>query len=446
MKNNLFDSYVKEQLGSYTPDVPAHIWENIAAETGRKRPIGFWGQLGGLHIVAALLLLTGGAGFIYFVNHSKPAIANLTSSATLIMPALISNPVTTATNGPITTNATSSVGKNNIADVNITGLSQPLSPVTPVSSRGADIFHPVDLFKQPVKENDQSVTNSLAEVTGSVNDETGLNLHLNRSTGLAVLKNSMRFEPGLWSPFRSLNLSIPCPTAEKNASGNKRYIEIYGGPDYVFNDISDPALSTYLQQRKASTHPLMSFSMGIRYTKVFGSGMSIRTGLNYSQVNEAFKSVKGQVTQNVYITNTQGDTTGTYTVTGTQYNENTNKYRTIDIPLVAGYEFGNGRLHANLNAGAMINISSKHSGYVLDTNGAAVDISSGKNSSVYKYKTNAGVSLTGGLSVYYKLNDNLHVMAEPYFRYSLSPVTQSALTLKQKYHTAGLRLGVRLDF
>ncbi|MCY7291178.1 MAG: hypothetical protein LH615_03250, partial [Ferruginibacter sp.] len=147
-----------------------------------------------------------------------------------------------------------------------------------------------------------------------------------------------------------------------------------------------------MQQRKGSTKYLFAFSAGVRYTKVFGSGMSVRTGINYSQINEQFKSEKGRITQNVYIINNNGDTTGSYVQSGTQYKTSTNKYRSIDIPVSVGYEMGNGRLHTNINAGAMINISSSQKGFMLDYNGNTVDISSGKSSSVYQYKTKAGVS------------------------------------------------------
>ncbi|MEJ7611535.1 MAG: hypothetical protein WKF88_10200 [Ferruginibacter sp.] len=446
MKNNLFDSHVKEQLGGYRPEVPPHIWENILAEKSRKKPIGFWSRLSGLQIAAVLVFLAGGAGFIYFVNNSKPATVNPVSSSVTVSPSNGTNPA--SANGGPTENTLpdkNAANKNNDAYLNNNVVTQPASQQISVTPGSTAVFIPSETFRNKANQPYRAGVNPVTSETTSLEEGNIPSAPLNKYSGLAVLKNSMRFEPGLWTPFRSVNLSIPCPTAEKDASGNKRYVEIYAGPDYVFNDLTDPALSTYLQQRRASTNLLFAFSAGIRYTKVFGSGMSIRSGLNYSRVNEAFKSVKGHVTQNVYITNTAGDTTGTYTVSGTQYNERTNTYRTIDIPVVVGYEFGNGRLHANLNAGAMINISSRKTGYVLDTNGNAVDISSGKQPSIYSYKTKAGVSLTGGLSVYYKLNEQLHVMAEPYFRYSLSPITQSALSLKQKYHTAGLRLGVRVD-
>ncbi|MEI9955834.1 MAG: hypothetical protein WDM90_05875 [Ferruginibacter sp.] len=48
-------------------------------------------------------------------------------------------------------------------------------------------------------------------------------------------------------------------------------------------------------------------------------------------------------------------------------------------------------------------------------------------------------------SFYYKLNDKLHILAEPYYRYNLAPMSNETLTLKQKYNTAGLRVGLRLD-
>ena len=60
--------------------------------------------------------------------------------------------------------------------------------------------------------------------------------------------------------------------------------------------------------------------------------------------------------------------------------------------------------------------------------------------------TRAGVGFIGAVSVYYKLNDRIHVMAEPYFRYNFTPMNKESITLKQKYNTAGLRLGIRLDF
>ena len=93
----------------------------------------------------------------------------------------------------------------------------------------------------------------------------------------------------------------------------------------------------------------------------------------------------------------------------------------------------------------MINVYSWQKGDVLDTAYKPVSITTGKNSSPYQFKTNAGIGFIGAVSVYYKLSDRLHIMAEPYFRYNLSPMNKESITLKQKNQTAGLRLGIRFD-
>lgn len=173
--------------------------------------------------------------------------------------------------------------------------------------------------------------------------------------------------------------------------------------------------------------------------------MSLRAGINYSQINEKFTFVQGNLVQITYIIDANGDTTGSYTTTGTRYKTTHNKYRSIDIPLQVGYELGNGRLHANINAGVVVNVYSWQKGEVLDTAYQPVTITTGKGASPYQFKTNAGLGFMGGISVYYKLNDKIHVMAEPYYRYNFKQINKDNLTLKQKYNTVGLRLGVRID-
>src|SRR5665811_2170823 len=51
-----------------------------------------------------------------------------------------------------------------------------------------------------------------------------------------------------------------------------------------------------------------------------------------------------------------------YQQTGTRIKTTYNKYRNIDIPLVIGYELGNGKIHANINAGVIINAVSYYKG------------------------------------------------------------------------------------
>ena len=266
---------------------------------------------------------------------------------------------------------------------------------------------------------------------------------LNFSVQKYLVKQKIRKTETL--SFNPITYFPDCPSFEKDASGNKKYFEFYLGADYAIRSLHDTGNSAYLQKRKESTKFQSAFSAGVRYTKVFNNSMSVRGGVNYSQINEKFTFVQGNLIQVTYIINANGDTIGSYTTTGTRYKTTINRYRSIDIPIVVGYEVGNGKWHANINAGAVVNIYSWQKGDVLDTAGRPVSITTGKNSSPYQFKTNAGIGFIGAVSVYYKLTDKLHLMAEPYFRYNFSPMNKETITLKQKYQTAGLRLGIRLD-
>ncbi|MEO5646772.1 MAG: outer membrane beta-barrel protein, partial [Chitinophagaceae bacterium] len=234
---------------------------------------------------------------------------------------------------------------------------------------------------------------------------------------------------------------------------------LYAGPDYAFSNyktFGDTSSSNYAKKRKESTGFSSAYSAGARFTKVFNNAMSLRTGVNYSQINEKFKYINLAEIRFITVITTRviirapGDTiyindTLRYQQSGSRVKTTYNKYRSIDIPLMFGYEMGNGKLHANLSAGAIINIYSWYKGDVLDSLYQPVSITTGKNSSQYQYKTNIGVGFITSVSVYYKLNDKWHLLLEPYFRYNLSPMSKENLNLQQRYHAAGLRAGIRLD-
>lgn len=435
MINNLFDNHVKEQLANARPAVPPHIWDNIMAERDRKKPVAFWFNNMTKGLILGLILLTGtGLGFYFYnkVNTSSP----INNDNKKLTQADVANKKTISEKNKVTPTLQANTQiypllfDNDNTEKNI-----------PINKTQAG-FHSKPIIQKAFDKSLLVIENNNEDNTNQFNTKN----IINRQIFNVTLLRSSFFSPNL--QYRKLPVSpfIPCPEVEKNAAGNKRYIEIYGGPDYVFRSLSDTANSVYLQQRKASIKYLFAYSAGIRYTRVFGSGMSFRAGLNYSQINEQFTSDKGTIIQNIYIINSNGDTTGSFLQSGRLYKTSTNKHKSIDIPISVGYEVGNGRIHSNINIGAMININSSQKGFVLDKNGTAVDISSNKSNSIYQYKTKTGVSFIGAASIYYKLNDRIHLMGEPYIKVALSPATKPEISLKEKFHTAGVRLGVRMDF
>ncbi len=456
MKNKLFDEHVNKQFGNYKPNVPPHIWDNIVSKKDDKKPVALLFSKT-TKIAAALFILIVSGSLIYLFT-SKNVLPEENVSTTVKNKALVESQlskINTQTQGDEVkanpTNADTELKKenNNLKAINDKKENEKIAENT-ISNNSSELLY--NNGKNRNVKNKFSVKISPSEkVAKDEITKTSLNESEQNFLSTSYLFNVERlasnkdFSQKLILPNLPKIPFIPCPEAEKNVAGNKQYVEIYGGPDFIYKNYSDTANSEYLQTRKASTGINYAYSAGLRYTKVFNNGVSLRTGLNYSQINENLTAKKGFVLEQVYVVNNIGDTTSSYTKKTLQYERSKNIYRSMDVPLMMGYELGNGRLHTNISTGVLINIFSKQSGSVLDKEGKAVDITSGKTASIYQYKTNAGISLLGSLSVYYKLNDKLHIMAEPYFRYSLSSFTKPDITLKEKFHTVGVKFGLRWD-
>ena len=478
MSKSALDDFFNKKLGNYNPDVPAHIWENIMAQKEKRRPVAFWlnpKYKKGLFFLLGILVL-GTSIFLLQHNNSTKLTTGINSKEAFIKNTnqktsgnydnIKEQDTKLTADLPVKQQSANDViqdvsGNNPIKDINTT--KEKNNKPQNINYAASQIVSPdisesqMDKFKQKKQVRSKSLISikNAAPVSDDENNEA-LIPESNTAENADMFLSQVLLNPDLLHQER-LKLAtvkkpvfnyvnIPCPESEKNTAGNKRYFEIYAGPDYAFRNITDTGNSAYLQKRKESSRFTSAFSTGIRYTKVFNNGMSFRTGINYSQINEKFKYAEGNIIQVVYITNSNGDTTGSFTTSGTRYKTTFNKFRTIDIPLMIGYEMGNSRLHVNFNAGAIVNLYSWQKGDVLDTAYKPVNITTGNSTSPYQFKTNMGIGFIGAVSVYYKLTNRLHLLAEPYFRYNFSPASKTDLTLKQKFTTAGLRIGLRLDF
>ena len=464
--NRQFDEHIRDQFSNFSPEVHPRIWENIMAERDKRKPAGFWLTLfngrNKLLLAGLIIALSTGGALIYFninagnKNSQTSVETKNNNSATGIAENEIPNnkPSDQKINLPVT-------NKEDGSPVDITAVNLNRTLTSP-GKTNAGIY-------TPSAQSDEDKNNTTSISKRNKKTYTGLGSVLVNTTSPGVAEDDDDEFAGQGTMLGRLNFSVQkyqakqktrktetlsfnpvnyfpdCPSFEKDASGNKEYLEFYLAPDYAIRSLHDTGNSAYLQKRKESTKYQSAFSAGVRYTKVFNNSMSVRGGVNYSQINEKFTFKQGNLIQVTYIINANGDTIGSYTTTGTRYKTTINRYRSIDIPIVVGYEVGNGKWHANINAGAIVNVYSWQKGDVLDTAGRPVSITTGKNSSPYQFKTNAGIGFIGAVSVYYKLTDKLHLVAEPYFRYNFSPMNKETITLKQKYQTVGLRLGVRLD-
>jgi hypothetical protein len=245
---------------------------------------------------------------------------------------------------------------------------------------------------------------------------------------------------------------IVCPPSR---TGNTDwFVELYAAPELAFKSIENiSATPQYLQRKDSSESMRLGYSAGIRLIKPITDNFLVKAGVQYTQINEKFTyRTENEVRTTTVISvrtiiRGPGDTlriTDTSTVQQTGFKNNTirNRYRSFDIPVTLGYQFGNDNLQFGVNAGVVFNISSWYQGVILDSSMSAVPITKGSTSI---YKNNIGLGLYGGFSVLKRLGEDTQLFFEPYFRYNLSGITSEQSSFKQRFSLGGLSIGLRYN-
>ncbi len=459
-----FDDHLKEQLGDYRPAVPDHIWENVRQKKDKKRPFFFFWRHPNFIIILLSVIATGSL-MGYFLFHSNNDNINFTAAHSIPKNNYVAH--FTETDEKVIDHQINSSNKKAIInqELNVVSIKDPVSSEKMLTH---------NVFGNATKSFDNNIQSqteensfnnkkhkSFKETTAvsisqpSIDEDININETITdaqfsnetplssspQTVDLISLKHSTI--PQLRTPLK-INLNIPCPDDNKNPAANKKYMELYAAADYAIRQFSDTPNSNYMRMRKESTSFASAYSTGIRFTKVFNNGFNVRAGLNYSQINEKFKFVQGNIIQVVFIINASGDTIGSYQTTSTRYKTSFNHYKTLDIPITIGYETSRGKWNVNFNTGLMVNIHSWNQGEVLNDSMQPVDIS-GLSHNPYQFKTNIGIGGIGAISCYYSLNEKWSILAEPYLRYNFSSISKEEITLKQKYHTSGVKFGIRLN-
>ncbi len=232
------------------------------------------------------------------------------------------------------------------------------------------------------------------------------------------------------------------------------FVEVYATPELAFKSIENiSATPQYLQKKDSSESMRLGYSAGVRLVKPITDNFLVKAGLQYTQINEKFTyRTENEVRTTTVISvrtiiRGPGDTlriadTSTVQQTGFKNNTIKNRYRSFDIPVTLGYQFGNDNLQFGVNAGVVFNISSWYQGVILDSSMAAVPIVKGGNSI---YKNNIGLGLYGGFSILKRVGEDTQLFFEPYFRYNLSGITNEQASFKQRFSLGGLSIGLRYN-
>lgn len=477
MSENHFDNYFKSQLQSYSSPVPEEMFERIAATANKKRGLAGW--LSKYSLLAGFLTVGTIASIAYVNTQNKVAKSekienNITDN---INPA---NQQKAVSESPVYSASTQQENKHSNQSTNLeqhsTSVTEQSELITKNILADNEKAITINTYQQRKETKKNNFNPSLAKINNQSFVEDNLyttpantsNILTEESSELLVEENypAKTFSMGeIWRQERKRNglANLTYIANKKNpigdcpsVRGRRRddwYIEAFASPDYTFKTLKTNGLNANFLEKKDSSETLRGgFTAGIRLSKNISENFMLKTGIQFAQLNERFSLRKENERRTTTVIRTRtvvravGDTvwirdTTSLTEIGYLNKKRTNFYRNIEVPLIAGYEWGDEYWKFSANVGLIAHATSWYSGEMLDTTLAIVPFSSKEIQKLYK--TNIGLSAYIGLSFIKSINSNTEIFAEPYFRTNLTNLNLPIEGLRQRFSAGGINIGIR---
>lgn len=464
-----FDEFIQHKLYHHSASVPADFWERIKpAEKEKRRPFFFWLPKKYMAAASILLLVLAGSTAAYIYLNGNPFTfeetetvqspqlnkSNLEQQSTPIKPEDLSPKKSMDSIQEKMDPTIVSENSSNKTDWKLNKKN-----ITQSFKQSGSIFP----FDQSIKNKNQAIAEGNANYISSsetVKSAEDLEMYeLSQKAGNAFIKQKRNLsalfskEMSAYNHASSFKNVVICPT-DRKLRNTDWDLEVYVSPDMPFKTVTNNTASPQLLSRKDSSESLRpGFSAGFRIVKPLNDNFSIKTGLQYSQINERFTYRTENETRTTTVVTVRsiirapGDTlfvrdTSTLTQIGYKTNTVKNRFRSLDIPILASYQVGNDDLSIGLTTGVMVNLSSWYQGVILDSSLTTVPLSKETN---MVYKSNIGLGLYAGITVTKRINYNTQLFFEPYFRYNLSNMTNPDAAFNQRFSIGGLAMGLRFN-
>lgn len=291
----------------------------------------------------------------------------------------------------------------------------------------------------------------ISEVAEQILDEQGLSLP---SPPNPVLSSMIKLDllntrPDLIpTPEAALDSIVLAPSFSKKNWNTT--IDFMASMDFVLRNLEakEAAFADYAKNRDETETFRHGTSFGMRLSTVSENGFAVRSGLNYSTINEQLNLKIGEEERliakikyaedgSIIGTDTSLAVVGTYKIVNNRYSE-------LDIPLLVGYEYAGEKVAFSFNGGVFINMLSAQKGEFLSPNtDESVSFSSADPNSYRAFRNRLGLGFYGSMGVYFQVNDNLQFLLEPYFKMRPGSYTVDGYVLDQRFMTTGLFVGVR---
>jgi hypothetical protein len=462
-----FDKFIKNKLNDYSSPVPDGLWEKIQQGKDERR-FGAWWKNYWLIGLIGFTALCGGA--LLWQNNNRNVNLTAPSSSTVAKEETVrANSFSKATQKNLVDNNKTPINQTSDANLSVTkninashnSINDASASYGNTSNSPTKDFFTKDRFVESrvvltrksassIATNNNSNT-ATSENTDNYNSGFKRTLFATAEQDKNILNHPLNEQ--LLNDLKGIHLfgGEDCPSA-RGATKNDIYLEVYASPDYAKKTTNNSNGNDAFLKRKDSTERMrLSYTAGFRLSKTIGEHLLLKAGLQYSQINEKFtyrteneRRLTTVITIRTVI-RSPGDTvmvkdTSTVEQIGYRVKTTYNRYRSVDVPLILAYEWGNDNFRAAVSGGVILNLYSWAKGESLDT--SYVPVSFDKNSA-QTFKQNIGMGVYASLSLIKRVGDKAELFAEPYARYNISNMTSNKSLYTQRFEVAGLNLGIR---
>lgn len=443
-RHHQVDEVFRQKLEQFDSEAPMHLWDNInkALDERRKRVLPLWDMkllyLAGALFTGAMILLW------QTLPENKPELGSFpveVAKPAATKPTAALSPVVEKANEA--TEVAAKIPKSQQPPL-IAALTIQTENATAADINTTSNTTPEALSITTKKGLNDTAASTFKEITTADNKDKV-------SSEEVTMLPSLLYSRDALASRLTLPQDIKC--ARFGGSTWRFYGEILGSIDLPMREFTSRynEWESYARRRRETETGKMAFSSTIRFSAVSDKGFALRTGIQYSEIDERF-SYFNENEQRTIITDIYGPDgqllrTDTVLVAGAEYAAN-NHYRLIDLPLIVGFERNFGKFAFAINAGAQINVFFDADGQFLSPEDLQQPVTFGNDNKaeVKAYRDRLGLSWYGSVGFIYHMNPTWQLVAEPAFRIYPQSFTRASYPVDHRYFVSGLNLGIRHGF
>lgn len=223
----------------------------------------------------------------------------------------------------------------------------------------------------------------------------------------------------------------------EKATGFELMVSGYGNSRHVYDasQLSTAGIFAFGPINQKEKVLMQSISINARVDKPLTKNFSVKTGLQYMQTRQRVSYRYETVSQRSIVNAVTADTTVSASLQSNQFVIK-GTYNSLSVPVLVNYHTNGNKMNLGATAGVVMNVLSWYNGKVPDE--------STKQTVVAKniFRIHTGASLYAGVTASKQVG-KLQLFAEPHVQYTLSSVTKSTASFRQKMTSYGFGIGIR---